>query len=97
MVYEDERQGIPVVSALVYPSEAALKELGITNKDDTLDHIWEEIKKANENLAMFKRIRYKECVHLVDEPFEKSVKLDIKRFKVKLSESSQAPSDDQPS
>ena len=59
MVYEDERQGIPVVSALVYPSDAVLKQLGITNKDDALDHIWEEIRKANENLAMFKRIRYK--------------------------------------
>jgi len=90
MVYENERQGIPVVSALVYPSEAALKELGITNKDDALDHIWEEIKKANENLAMFKRIRYKECVRLVDEPFEKSVKLDIKRFRVSVPEAQQS-------
>ncbi len=96
MVYEDERQGVPVVSALVYPSESALKELGITNKDDALDHIWEEIKKANENLAMFKRIRYKECVRLVDEPFEKSVKLDIKRFKVKLSASGESQPADQP-
>ena len=79
-----------MVSALVYPSEAALKELGITNKDDALDHIWEEIKKANENLAMFKRIRYKECVRLVDEPFEKSVKLDIKRFRVSVPEAQQS-------
>ena len=98
MVYEDERQGIPVVSALVYPSDSALKELGITNKDDALDHIWEEIKKANENLAMFKRIRYKECIRLVDEPFEKSVKLDIKRHKVKVATQEEAkPEDADPS
>jgi len=28
---------------------------------------------------VFKRIKYKESIELVDEPFEKSAKLDIKR------------------
>ena len=80
MVYEGQRQGAPAVCALVYPSGEALKEQGITNNEAALDHIWEEIRTASENLAVFKRIKYKECVGLVDEPFEKSVKLDIKRF-----------------
>ncbi len=44
-----------------------------------LDHLWDAIRDKSENLAMFKRIKYKECITLVDEPFQKSAKLDIKR------------------
>jgi long-chain acyl-CoA synthetase len=80
MVYEGERQGAPAVCAMVYPHRDTLKELGITNQEQALDHIWEEIRTAGENLAVFKRIKHRECVQLVEEPFEKSVKLDIKRY-----------------
>ncbi len=79
MVYEGTRQGIPTVSAQVYPNWPALKEMGIESPEAALDRIWEEIKERSENLAVFKRIKYKESVTLVDEPFEKSAKLDIKR------------------
>ena len=79
MVYEGERQGAPVVCAQVYPNEAALKELGIEGTAAALEHIWEAIREKNENLAVFKRIKHKECIQLVDEPFQKSAKLDIKR------------------
>jgi hypothetical protein len=44
-----------------------------------LEVIWEAVKEKCENLAMFKRIKYKEALTLVEEPFQKSVKLDIKR------------------
>ena len=79
MVHEGSRQGIPAVSAQVYPSWPTLKEMGIESSEAALDHIWEEIKERGENLAIFKRIKYKESITLVDEPFEKSIKLDIKR------------------
>ena len=79
MVHEGSRQGIPTVSAQVYPNWPALKEMGIESPEAALDHIWEVIKERSENLAVFKRIKYKESIRLVDEPFEKSAKLDIKR------------------
>jgi long-chain acyl-CoA synthetase len=79
MVHEGSRQGIPTVSAQVYPNWPALKGMGIESPEAALDHIWEAIKERSENLAVFKRIKYKESIALVDEPFEKSVKLDIKR------------------
>ncbi len=80
MVYEGERQGAPVVAARVFPDWTLLKEQGLTDPDTALDHIWETIKKRSENLAVYKRIKYKESLALADEPFEKSVKLDIKRY-----------------
>ncbi len=83
MVYEDVRQGAPAVAAKVYPNWTVLKEQGITDPNKALDLIWERIKEKSENLAVFKRIKYKDLVTLVDEPFEKSVKLDIKRYKYK--------------
>jgi len=79
MVYEGSRQGIPVVCAQIYPNWPALKELGIETPSAAHEHLWEAIKEKNENLAVFKRIKYKECITLVDEPFQKSAKLDIKR------------------
>ena len=81
MVYQGERQGSPVVSAMIYPNWTILKGLGITTPEAAIDHIWEGVKEKNENLAMFKRIKNKDLIALVDEPFEKSVKLDIKRYK----------------
>ncbi len=83
MVYEDTRQGAPAVAAKVYPNWTVLKAEGITDPEKALDLIWERIKEKSDNLAVFKRIKYKDLVTLVDEPFEKSVKLDIKRYKYK--------------
>jgi len=80
MVYEGERQGVPTVSAQVYPNWEVLKKMGIKTEEVAIDHIWAAIKEKSENLAVFKRIKYKEAITLVDKPFEKSVKLDIKRY-----------------
>ena len=85
MVYEGQRQGIPVVCAQVYPNETYLKEQGIEDASAVLEHIWQAIKERNENLAVFKRIKNKESLTLVDHPFEKSGKLDIKRHLHKTS------------
>ena len=79
MVHEGTRQGVPAVCAKVYPNWTHLKEHGVTEADAALDAIWEAVKERNENLASFKRIKYKESITLVDQPFEKSGKLDIKR------------------
>ena len=79
MVHEGQRQGIPTVSAQVYPNWTYLKEQGIEDTSAAHEHIWEAIRIQNENLAGFKRIRYKESITLVEQPFEKSGKLDIKR------------------
>lgn len=79
MVYEGTRQGIPTVSAQIYPNWDVLKGLKIEGEEAALEHLWEAIRLKNENLATFKRIKYKECLSLVDQPFEKSAKLDIKR------------------
>ena len=80
MVYEATRQGAPAVAAKVYPSETFFKERKMTDRERMLDLIWEEIKERSENLATFKRIKHKELVTLVEQPFEKSAKLDIKRY-----------------
>jgi len=79
MVYEGERQGVPTVSAQIYPNWDALKEQGIETPSAAIEHIWEAVKERSEGLAMFKRIKFKECITIVDEPFQKSAKLDIKR------------------
>jgi len=82
MVYEGTRQGTPTVSAMIYPNWTALREAGVETPEAALDTLWEQIKERNENLAVFKRIKARESLSLVDQPFEKSVKLDIKRHKV---------------
>ncbi len=79
MVHEGQRQGIPAVCAQIYPDWTALKEQGIEDTSAALESIWEAIRERSENLATFKRIKNKESITLVDQPFEKSGKLDIKR------------------
>ena len=79
MVHEGQRQGVPTVCAQIYPNWTVLKEQGIEDASAALEHIWEAIRERSENLATFKRIKHKESITLVDQPFEKSGKLDIKR------------------
>ncbi len=82
MVYQGDRQDVPTVCAEIYPNWTFLKAHGVKDgdKDAALEMIWEAVKEKCENLAMFKRIKYKESLTLTDEPFQKSVKLDIKRY-----------------
>ncbi len=82
MVFEGDRGGVPTVCAEIYPNWTYLKAHGVKeqDKDAALEEIWSSVKEKCENLAMFKRIKYKECLTLVDEPFQKSLKLDIKRY-----------------
>jgi len=79
MVHEGERQGAPAVCAQIYPMWDLLKEQGIETPSAAIEFLWDAVKERCENLAQFKRIRFKEALTLVDEPFQKSAKLDIKR------------------
>ena len=79
LVYEKERGGTPVVAALVYPNWEELRRQGIEDEEAARDFLWERIKEAQKNLATFKRIKSKDDLGLVKEPFEKSTKQEIKR------------------
>lgn len=79
LVYEDRSRGEPMVAAMVYPNWQVLKKQGIEDKEKARALIWERIREAQRNLAQFKRLRDKDAITLVDRPFEKSTKQDIKR------------------
>jgi len=86
MVHEGQRQGIPAVCAQIYPNWDALKAEGVEDTGAAIEHLWEQVKERSESLAVFKRIKFKESITLVDEPFAKSAKLDIKRHLHKTDE-----------
>ncbi|MGB9757752.1 MAG: AMP-dependent synthetase/ligase [Candidatus Bipolaricaulaceae bacterium] len=79
LVYEDTSRGQPMVAAMVYPNWDLLHQQGITDPERAKEVLWEKIKEAQQNLAQFKRLRDKECLTIVDKPFEKSTKQEIKR------------------
>lgn len=79
LVYEDRSRGEPMVAAMVYPNWQYLKKLGVEGREEARARIWEAIREAQRDLASFKRLRDKDCITLVDQPFEKSTKQDIKR------------------
>ncbi|GAB4311429.1 MAG: hypothetical protein Kow0097_13030 [Candidatus Bipolaricaulota bacterium] len=79
LVYEDTSRGEPMVAAMVYPNWQVLKKEGIEDHDRAKLRVWEAIREAQRNLAPFKRLRDKECITIVEGPFEKSTKQDIKR------------------
>lgn len=66
------------MAAMIYPNWALLHEQGI-EPHQALDFIWERIKEAQKNLAVFKRLKRKEAITIVGQPFAKSTKQGIKR------------------
>lgn len=79
LVYEDTSRGQPMVAAMVYPNWDLLRQQGVTELEQARDFLWEKIKEAQQNLAPFKRLRDKESLTVVAQPFEKSTKQEIKR------------------
>ncbi len=79
LVYEDTSRGEPMVAAMVYPNWTLLKKQGIESPELAKARVWERIREAQRDLAPFKRLRDKDCITIVDQPFEKSTKQDIKR------------------
>ncbi len=79
LVYEDTSRGQPMVAAMVYPNWDLLKQQGVENLAQARDFLWEKVKEAQQNLAPFKRLRDKDALTVVDQPFAKSTKQEIKR------------------
>lgn len=79
LVYEDKTRGQPTVAAMVYPNWALLREQGVEGPEAARAFLWEKIKEAQKNLAPFKRLKDKESLTIVEKPFEKSTKQEIKR------------------
>ncbi len=79
LVYEKRSNERSVVAAMVYPDWEILKQRGIKTKEAAHEFIWERIKETQKNMAAFKRLKGKEELALVDDPFEKSIKMEIKR------------------
>ena len=79
LVKRGYRQGREVVQALIYPN---WERLGLPEQDleRARELIWEQIKAASRGLAPYKRIRSKEDIIIVPQPFEKTTTQDIKRY-----------------
>lgn len=74
------RQGKEVVQALIYPNWDSLKERGLTDPEKVRESIWQEVSLRCHNLAHYKRIKSREDLIILSEPFEKTTKQDIKRY-----------------
>jgi len=79
LVHEDTSRGEAMVAAMIYPSWDFLKQQGVQGPEAAKAYFWEKIKDVQQNLASFKRLKDKECITIVDQPFAKSTKQDIKR------------------
>ncbi len=91
LVRSGRRKGMEVIQALVYPNwETIGKSL---SKEEVRRLIWEEIRKHNENLAHYKRIKSEQDVIIVDQPFEKTSLKDIKRYLYVQPKSPSGPND----
>ncbi len=69
----------PSVAAMVYPNWEELRRQGITTPEAAQETLWHAIREAQKNLAAYKRLRSKEALTVMEKPFEKSTKQEIKR------------------
>ncbi len=79
LVYERKGKDRSTIAAMVYPDWELLEEEGLRTREAAHDFLWEKIKETQKNMASFKRLKAKEDLTLVEEPFEKSMKMEIKR------------------
>ncbi len=79
LVYEDQSRGEAMVAAMIYPNWDVLRQQGVDGPEAAKAYFWERIKEVQQNFAPFKRLKDKECITIVDQPFAKSTKQDIKR------------------
>jgi len=80
LVKRGRRQGKEVVQALVYPNWELLKGEGITELEEIKELLWKEIAPRCRELAPYKRIKSREDIIVLSEPFEKTSSQDIKRY-----------------
>ncbi len=81
LVYEKRVADQSTVAAMVYPNWDVLDSEGIRSTETAHEVIWEKIREEQKNLAAFKRLKTRDELRLVEEPFQKSVKLEIQRHK----------------
>ncbi len=79
LVYERRGKDRSTVAAMVYPNWELLQQQGIKTNEAVHDLLWEKMREAQNKMASFKRLKGKEDLNLVAEPFAKSVKMEIKR------------------
>ncbi len=72
-----KRKGVEVIKAFVYPKPDLLKE---KQPAELKQLIWEALKDKSKNLAQYKRVHSQQDLIILDKPFEKTSKLDIKRY-----------------
>ena len=79
MVFGKKEKDDITLTVQVIPDIDKLKEKNPDIKDEEIkDIIWKEIKKINEGLVVYKRIKNLE---LRDKEFEKTTTMKIKRYK----------------
>jgi long-chain acyl-CoA synthetase len=71
------RAGDAGVEAVVFPNRERLAADGLLER--VREAIWESIRRAQQRLAPYKRLRSMAQLILVDRPFPKTSTLDIKR------------------
>ncbi len=81
LVYKQRADARSTVAAMVYPNWDLLADHGVKSKQAAHEFLWERTKDTQKDLAAFKRLKGKDDLVLVDEPFEKSIKLEIKRHR----------------
>lgn len=77
MIKGGKRQGVEVIKAFVYPKPDLLQS---KHPEELKQLIWEAIKEKSKNIAPYKRIHSQHDLIILDKPFEKTSKLDIKRY-----------------
>lgn len=77
MIKGGKRKGLEVIKAFVYPKPELLQRHSL---EDLKKMIWEAIKEKSKDLAPYKRVHSQHDLIILDKPFEKSSKLDIKRY-----------------
>lgn len=77
MIKGGKRQGVEVIKAFAYPKPDLLQ----SKKPEELKAlIWEAIKEKSKDLAQYKRLHSQQDLIILNKPFEKTSKLDIKRY-----------------
>jgi long-chain acyl-CoA synthetase len=77
MIKGGKRKGVEVIKAFVYPKPELLQKHSL---EELKRMIWEAIKEKSKEFAPYKRIHSQHDLIILDKPFEKSSKLDIKRY-----------------
>jgi len=77
MITGGKRKGLEVIKAFVYPKPELLQQ---HSREELKKIIWEAIKEKSKDLAPYKRLHSQHDLIILDKPFEKSSKLDIKRY-----------------